>query len=280
MLKKISALLCAICLIIAFPLAVLADTSAVKLIDEAQLLSSSEYEEVLGTLENVSSKYDVDIAVLTVDGLNGKDIVSFSDDYYDEHGYGTGEDNSGVLWVIDMGSRESYITTSGEGISAVTDYGKDLLAGEVNPYLSAGDYRGAMVAYADTMDRYFDAERKGQPVDTYEQETEPEAYERSAGDYAAGGAVSLGAGFGLSFAATSGMKRKMKSVRRQTSASAYADPHGLNLRENTDRYLYHRIVAVPLPRNDGPRNGPQGGGSSVHMSSGGHMHGGGSLGKF
>ena len=280
MLKKISAILCAICLIIAFPLAVLADTSAVKLIDDANLLSSAEYEEVLATLENVSSKYDVDIAVLTVNGLNGKPIRDFADDYYDEHGYGTGEDKSGVLWVIDMDSRESYITTAGEGISAVTDYGKDLLAGEVNPYLSSGDYSGAMKVYAATMDNYFEQERAGTPVDNYEQETEPEPPERTAGSYAAGGVVSVGAGFGLSFAATSGMKRKMKSVRRQTSATAYADPHGLNLRENTDRYLYHRIVAVPIPRNDGPRNGSMGGGSSVHMSSGGTMHGGGSLGKF
>lgn len=276
MLKKISALLCAICLIIAFPLAVLANTSAVKLIDEAQLLSSSEYEEVLGTLENVSSKYDVDIAVLTVDGLNGKDIVSFSDDYYDEHGYGTGEDNSGVLLVVDMESSQWYITTEGEGISAFTDYGIDLCGNELaSNYLSSGRFADGFKRFAEIADDYFAKERAGQPVDNYEQETEPEANERSAGDYAAGGAVSLGAGFGLSFAATSGMKRKMKSVRRQTSASAYADPHGLTLRENSDRYLYHRIVAVPLPRNDGPRNGSMGGGSSVHMSSGGHMHGGG-----
>lgn len=272
MLKKISAFLCAICLVIAFPLAVLADTSAVKLIDDAHLLSSSEYEEVLGTLENVSNKYDVDIAVLTVDGLNGKDIVSFSDNYYNEHGYGTGEDNSGVLLVVDMASNQWYITTEGEGISAFTNYGIDLCGNELaSNYLSSGQYADGFKRFAEIADDYFAKERGGQPVDA----PEPEANERSAGDYAAGGAVSLGAGFGLSFAATSGMKRKMKSVRRQTSASAYADPHGLTLRENSDRYLYHRIVAVPLPRNDGPRNGSMGGGSSVHMSSGGHMHGGG-----
>lgn len=279
MIKKISAFLLALALCIALPLAVLADTSAVKLIDEAGLLSSSEYDEVLGKLEEVSSKYDVDIAVLTVNGIFGKTIRDFSDDYYDEHGYGTGEDKSGVLWVIDMNSRESYISTSGEGISAVTDYGKDLLAGEVNPYLSNGDYKGAMIAYAETMDEYFEKERAGEPVDTYGG-TEPEDRETPAGAYAAGGVGSVAAGFGLSFAATGGMKRKMKSVRRQTSASAYADPHGLRLTENTDRYLYHRIVAIPLPRNDGPRNGMGGGGSSVHMSSSGSMHGGGSLGKF
>ncbi len=280
MIKKISAFLLALALCIALPFAVLADTSAVKLIDEAGLLSTSEYDEVLGTLESVSSKYDVDIAVLTVNGLNGKTIRDFSDDYYDEHGYGTGEDKSGVLWVIDMDSRESYISTSGEGITAVTDYGKDLLAGEVNPYLSAGDYKGAMTAYAATMDEYFAKERAGEPVDNYNEPQEPVERTTTAGDYALGGVGSAAVGFGLSFAATSGMKRKMKSVRRQTSANVYADEQGLNLYENSDRYLYHRIVAVPIPRNDGPRNGSMGGGSSVHMSSGGHMHGGGSLGKF
>ena len=274
LMKKISAIIAACLLCIAFPLAVLADTSAAKLIDGAGLLSASEAEEVTQALEQVSSKYNVDIAVLTTNDLGGKSIRDYADDYYDEHGYGTGEDKSGVLWVIDMGSRESYVTTVGEGITAVTDYGKNLLAEEVNPYLSDGDYRGAMLAYVNTMDNYFSQERAGTPVDTY---GEPEQERTtSTGAYAGAGVVSVGAGFGASFAITGSMKRKMKSVRRQNSANQYADQNGLHLVENTDRYLYHRVVAVPLPRNDGPK----GGGSSVHMSSGGTMHGGGSLGKF
>ena len=274
--KKIAAFLAALTLCLAFPLAVLADTSAVKLIDDANLLSSSEYEEAVAILEGVSSKYDVDIAVLTVNGLQGKTIRDFSDDFYDEHGYGTGEDKSGVLWVIDMDSRESYISTSGEGISAVTDYGKDLMAGRLNPYLSSGDYLGAIKEYANIADEYFSAERSGQPVDNYEPETQ-ETEPAGAGTYVAGGVASVAGGFGLSFAATGSMKRKMKSVRRQTTANAYATDAGIQLTEHSDRYLYHRIVAVPIPRNN---DGPKGGGSSVHMSSGGHMHGGGSLGKF
>ncbi len=274
-LKKIAVFLAAFVLCLAFPLAILADTSAAKLIDDANLFSSSEYEEATAILEEVSNKYGVDIAILTVNGLQGKTIRDFSDDFYDEHGYGTGEDKSGVLWVIDMDSRESYISTSGEGISAVTDYGKDLMAGRLNPYLSSGDYLGAVREYSQVMDEYFQAERSGQPIDNYG----PEPGEREpvgAGTYAAGGVASVAGGFGLSFAATGAMKRKMKSVRRQSSANAYASNAGIQLTENTDRYLYHRIVAVPIPRNDGPR----GGGSSVHMSSGGHMHGGGSLGNF
>lgn len=275
MIKKISAILLALALCIAFPLAVLADTSAVKLIDDAGLLSSSDYEEALSALEEVSNKYGVDITVLTVNSTNGKLIRDYADDYYDEHGYGTGDEKSGVLWVIDMGERESYVSTSGEGITAVTDYGKELLSNKVNPYLSDGDYKGAIEAYAETMDEYFSKERAGQPVDNYDggQQEEQSA---GAGSYVAGGVVSVGAGFGLSFAATAGMQRKMKSVRRQTSATAYADQKGLTLVENTDRYMYHRVVAVPIPRDDGPK----GGGSSVHTSSSGSTHGGGSLGKF
>ena len=272
--KKVSALIVAILLCAVFPLAVMADSSAAKLIDGAGLFSSSEAEEVTRTLEAVSSKYDVDIAVLTTDGLDGKTIRDFADDYYDQHAYGTGADKSGVLWVIDMDSRESYVTTSGEGITAVTDYGESLLADTVNPYLGSGDYVGAMKAYAETMDNYFEKEREGQPVDTYEDGQREKT--TSAGAYAAGGVVSAGIGFGISFAITGSMKKKMKTVRRQSSANAYADENGLHLVENSDRYLYHRVVAVPLPKN----NGSRGGGSSVHTSSGGSMHGGGSLGKF
>lgn len=273
MIKKISALIAACLLCIAFPLAVLADTSAVKLIDGAGLLSPSDAEEVTASLEQVSSKYNVDIAVLTTNSLDGKTLRDYADDYYDEHGYGTGSDRSGVLWVIDMGSRESYVSTSGEGITAVTDYGKGLLADTVNSYLRSGDYKGAMLAYANTMDEYFSKERAGTPVDIYGEQKEKKT---SAGAYAGAGVVSAGAGLGISFGITGGMKKKMKSVRRQMTANAYADQNGLNLIENTDRYLYNRVVAVPLPRNEGPR----GGGSTVHVSSSGSTHGGGSLGGF
>lgn len=272
--KKIFAFVAALLLCIAFPLAVLADTSTAKLIDSAGILSPADSEEVLSALEKVGNHYAVDIAVLTTNGLNGKSIRDFSDDYYDEHGYGTGSDHSGVLWVIDMESRESYVTTSGEGISAVTDYGKQLLADTVNPYMRSGDYKGAMLAYAETMDEYFAKERAGNPVDTYEEAKRE--HKTSAGAYAGAGVISAGIGFGISFGITGSMKKKLISVRKQASANAYADENGLNLKENTDRYLYHRVVAVPLPKNDGPR----GGGSTVHTSSSGSTHGGGSLGGF
>ena len=281
MIKRISAILTALLLCLAFPIAVFAASSLPKLTDEAGLLSEAEFQEVNNALDAVSETYDADIAVLTVNGLGGKTIRDFADDYYDENGYGTGDDKSGVLWVIDMDSRESYITTSGEGITAVTDFGRDELAEAVYPYLSSGDYKGAMLEYARTMDNYFRAESEGSPVDTYDDyDEEPEVEEEkttSPGAYAGGAGIAVAGGFGLSFAATGAMKRKMKSVRQQTSASAYADQEGFHLTENTDRYLYHRVVAVPIPRDN--NNRPTGG-SSVHISSSGSTHGGGSLGKF
>ncbi|MBR3242852.1 MAG: TPM domain-containing protein [Parasporobacterium sp.] len=274
MIKKITTLFAALLLCLAFPIAVLADGNAEKLVDNAGLLSESEASIVTESLEKVSDKYDADIAILTTNGLDGKSIQNFSDDYYDQNGYGTGDEKSGVLWVIDMDSRETYVTTSGEGIAAVTDYGKDLLASEVNPYLSSGDYVGAMNAYADTINYFFEQERAGTPVDTYGKPAEKK--ETGVGTYVIIGIVCLGIGFAISFAITGSMKKKMKSVRRQSTANAYADQNGLNLMENTDRYLYNRVVAVPLPKNDSSG----GGGSSTHISSSGSTHGGGSLGKF
>lgn len=275
MVKRVLAILASLILTIALPLMVLADTSVEKLIDGANILSSSGFEEVKTALEDVSNKYGVDIAVLTTNGLDGKTIRDFSDDYYDQHGYGTGSDRSGVLLVVDMGSREVYISTSGEGITAVTDYGRDLLANRIMPAMGDGNYARAFKEYATTMDEYFAAEREGRPVDNYGGGQE-EKTEYGAGTYALGGGISVAGGAGIAAAATGAMKRKMKTVVRQRGASAYASEEGLKLTESTDRYLYHRIVVIPLPRNDGPR----GGGSSIHTSSGGFTHGGGSLGKF
>lgn len=265
--KKITALLAACLLCLVLPFTVLADSQASKLTDNAGLLSASEAEEVTAALEQVSNKYNVDIAVMTTYGTNGIDIMTFSDQFFLDHGLGTGTDRSGVLLTLDMEGRQWHISTHGEGILAFTDYGIEQCGERIRSYLSSGAYADGFKEYANVADEYFEQERAGTPVDNYGGAAERKA--PGTGTYILAVVVSLLAGFGISFAITGSMKRKLKSVVRQTSANAYADQGGLKLRENTDRYMYHHVVAVPLPRNNSS------GGSSTHMTGGSTFGGGG-----
>lgn len=44
--------------------------------------------------------------IVTVDSLNGKTVEEYADDYYDDNGYGYGENNSGILFLVAMDDRE------------------------------------------------------------------------------------------------------------------------------------------------------------------------------
>lgn len=263
MIKKMTAFLAVLALVLLLPVSAFAEGSAPLLVDDAGLLSETERQEVLSRLESVSSKYGVDIAVYTTGDTGGMNVTTYSDQYYLDHGYGTGEDRSGTLLTISMSERDWHLSTHGEGIQAFTDYGIEQLGQSIGSYLSGGDYAGAFKEYAEIADRYFSSERDGKPVDVPP---------RGAGFYVILAVASLVLGFIFSFAATGAMKKKMKSVARQASASAYATEGGIRLTENSDRYLYHRVVAVPIPRNNSS------GGSSTHSTGGSTFGGGG--GKF
>ena len=82
-----------------------------RLVDNAGLLNGFEAEQVLEYLDQVSEKQKMDIAVVTVPSLGGKDVQAYADDFYDDNGYGMGEDDDGILLLISMSEREWAMTT-------------------------------------------------------------------------------------------------------------------------------------------------------------------------
>ena len=94
-----------------------------RLVDDAGLLSDSEEEELLGELDEISERQEFDVAVVTVNSLEGKTAEAYADDFYDYHGYGFGTDHDGILLLVSMEARDWHITTTGYGITAFTDAG-------------------------------------------------------------------------------------------------------------------------------------------------------------
>lgn len=76
--------------------------------------------------------------VVTVDSLNGKTVEEYADDYYDDNGYGYGENNSGILFLVAMDDREWNISTSGDAITAFTDAGLAYMGDQFVSDLSDG----------------------------------------------------------------------------------------------------------------------------------------------
>lgn len=275
--KVFSLILCLLMLSSLF-LAAGASSYLPMVIDSADLLSGEERTDLEDKAQELRTEYEMDVVILTVDTLDGKSAQNYADDYYDDNGYGYGEDYSGILFLLAMEEREWYISTCGDAIYAFTDYGLEQLGENVVPFLSTGLYYEAFVTYLVLLPDYFDAYRDGQPIDGhaddsgdyYHGEQEQVVYYDS--NKAPSLAISLVIGFVTALVAVLIMRGAMNTKRPQRSAGDYLKPGSFHLRTHQDMFLYSQVHKV---RKQQSNSGGNGGGSSIHRSSSGRSHGGG-----
>jgi uncharacterized protein len=235
------------------------------LVDKADLLTDDEEADLLQLLESVSQNRQCNIVVLTVDDYTGP-IQDYADDYFDYNGFGADYNDSGILFMLCMGTREWAFSTSGEGIYAFTDYGQEELIDNILPYLSDGDYYRAFTTYAKMCDDYLGSYEDGAAIDvdnTY----------RSSGDNIKLILISLLCGFGAALIPIFFMGAQLKTVHSQANAAGYQSHQGLNMKSHEDRYVTTRVTHTPIPKDNDSRSHSSGG-SSTHTSSSGHSHGG------
>lgn len=264
--KRVTSLLIGIFLLIACALPVFAATP--KVVDNADLLTDGETAALEAMAQAIADEYQMDIVILTVNSTDGRSIEAYADDYYDSHDYGIGPYYSGVLMMLAMDTREWAISTCGDTIYALTDYGLDALFDAMADDLSEGEYYRAFETYLEELPRYFDAYRNGQPIDGYREEHR----EPGAGDYLRIVLVSVLIGAAVGGIAILIMRGQMNTAKAQTGATSYLRDGSFLLTRHLDLYLYSRV-------NRSARQQSSGGGSSTHRSSSGRSHGG-SHGRF
>lgn len=265
--KNILSVLCALGLCMAVVTPAFAKGNIVRLVDNAGLLTEAEQSELLAKLDDISERQQADIVVVTTNALDGKTAVEYADDFYDDNGYGYGEEADGALLLISMEDRDWCISTSGYGMTAITDDGVDYISDKVLSYLKDEDYEKAFSTYAELCDEFFAQAKSGEPYDGKHMPKEPFNTVIML-------LVALGTGMVLALVITGLMKSKLKSVKMQSAAGNYIKKNSMNITESTDLFLYRNVV-----RTEKPKSEKSSGGSSTHSSSSGKKHGGGS-GKF
>lgn len=265
-----------------------------RIVDEADLLTAQEEAALEVESARIAEAYQIDVVILTVDSLGYKDPETFADDYYDSHDYGYGTSYSGVLLVLSMEYRDWTISTTGEGIYALTDYGIQALFSQMADDLAADRYYDGFCAYLSGLESYFEEYANGSPVDGPQYEYNgPGIYYPGTGE----GVIhydrqsltdrlpgmlllSLVIGGGVGAIAILVMRSGMNTAKSQSGAGNYVKS-GLILRSQVDQYLYSNTHRVRRDNDSGPHHHPGGGGggSRVHHSSSGRSHGGGH-GKF
>ena len=241
------------------------------LVDEAGLLSEEESSTLINKLEEISQRQKNEVAVVTVNSLEGKTAEAYADDYYDYNGYGYGENDDGLLLLVSMGEREWAVTTYGYCHTvAFTDAGLDYISSEFRRKLSSGEYAKAFDCFAGLCDDFLTQAATGEPYDV---DNMPKGKVSPFWLY-----TDLVVAFFISFGIVNGKPRNLKSEKKQASAKAYERGGSLSLRRSTDSFV-NRIVTQKTIRNEKNSSSGSSGGSSSHISSSGRSHGG-TSGKF
>ncbi len=292
--KRFFAILLALvlCLCCAVP-ALAANIERSRVSDGAELLDDDEVAQLTSKLDEMSTRLQMDIVVMTSDDLQGYDTATeCADELYEYCGYGFGDDKDGIMLFISMDDRDWAISTCGKAIDVFTDDDCDYIADEIVPYLSDGDYYEAFDYFADLCDdlctQYdenggdwsddpiYDDDYFDDDYDDYRDFTLPS--EKLSPVWIL---ISIVVGVLLSAMIVSTMVSNLKSVRFQPSASSYVKPGTMSVSDSSDLFLYSTMTRTPRPKHDDDSSSGSMhmGGSTVHMSSSGTMHGG-TSGKF
>lgn len=237
-----------------------------RLLDMASLLSDEDVDSLTARLDELSLRQKMDVVIATTNTLEGKSVVAYADDLYDNCSFGYGANRDGLILVISMEDNDWYISTCGYGVTAFTDAGIKYIGEQIVPYLSDRDFAGAFATYITLCDEFITQARTDKPYDIGSLPRKPMS--------PAWILVCLIIGLILSCVTVGKMKAKLTTVRAQAAANSYMKNDSMNITDSREMFLYKNVT-----RTKRSNESSGGGGSSTHTSSSGTSHGGGG-GKF
>lgn len=237
-------------LVLAFGLPIVA-LSGGLLADNANLLSSTEREELSELLETLSDEVGFDIAVVTVTSLDGRSVRRYTEDFYKGNGYGRGEYDSGIMLLVSIGDREFHIHPQGRADKVFDYFSLATLESAFIDSLSSGDYYGAFYSFGIAVSEAVE----NQGDNTYYEDSS----ESGIGDTRQKLLIALVIGLVISFILVTVKKMRMTTVKAANSASDYVIRGSLNVTHSSDRYLYSTVTKVRKSNNSGGGRSSRGG---------------------
>lgn len=228
-------------------------------VDAAGALTTDELTALNEKASSVSEQYSCDVAVVFVTDTGGKDIESFAFNVFDMGGYGYGENDDGVMLVVDTVARNFQCITHSFGAYAFTDAGQEYIDDYYIPYLKDNDWAGAADAFISAAAELLAKAREGTPVDVYNMPKEPMSLMWIV--------IDLIIGFVLSLIPISILKKQLKTVNVQRSAQSYVSEGSFYLSRSNDRFIHRSVSKTPRPKPNDNNHGGGGGGTSFHTSS-------------
>lgn len=252
-----------------------------RVYDMAGLLTPEEIQGFEQTISEYRNRMKLDLVVVTTNDSEGKTAQEYADDFYDQGGFGYGKKKNGVLFLIDMDTRQLYVSTGGDVIRLLSDKRIDKILDNTYEYAREEDYAGSVdVFLKDVSDDYKKGIESGQY--NYDTETGAISVHRSIRWYEA--LLALGVSAFVAAGACNSVVHQYGMKKEHDHAAGYlmayrADSKFLYQNE-ADQLLNKSVSTMILPRSSNRfgGGGASSGSSSTHTSSGGSTHGGGGRG--
>ena len=218
--------------------------------DDAALLSDEEQQSLSEEITNLQETTGWEVYVLTTEDAQGKTARDYADDFYDTTA--TGDD--GVVFLIDMDNREVTISTAGEAIYYLNDDRIDDILDNCYDYVVDGEYASCFSSMLSDAEYYYHVLTMGEILFAV---------------------VLAAAVFAAVFFGITGKYRLKFGGGYQYDDHAFGK---VNLTGQEDRFVNQMVTHRRIQTNSGSSGGgsSHSGRSTVHTSSSGRSHGGGS----
>ncbi len=240
--KRICSLFLMLLLVCSLAVHALAAEERPLVVDQAGLMTQEQVDDLAVRAEAVGARYQMDVVILTANTLGGKSPDDYADDFFDGNGYGKGEKDSGIIFLLAMQERQWQVVAYGTAADCMSGREAEASGEAVVSYLSDGEYYNGFLEWLSILPDYMEgAPAEGQPNFV----------------------VSLIIGAVVALIVVLIMRSAMNTKRQQASARHYLVPGTYHLSVVQDFYLYSRVTKTARPKS----NGSSGGGRS--RSSGG-----------
>ena len=239
--RRLAAFCTALLLMLLLSLPVAAAAPFVR--DECGAFDADTLSSLEAAAAAAGEGHDCDVYFVAVDTIGDATQRDYAKDYYRANDLGSGEDRSGILFLLAVGDRKYVTITYGEGVTAFTDYRIGQIEDSVVPLLSNSDWAGAAQTFislcADTLDYYA---QNDTPIDVPGSEDEGSSLWASLIFVIGIPVVIAGVICGVLYS-------QMKTAKLKTEANDYIGA-GLKLRVKTDHYTHTDRVQVYDPPAD------------------------------
>lgn len=245
-----------------------------KIYDFADLFTEEEEFFLYNSVNFYIETYDMDMVIVTINDNNKLDAGEYAKDFYDYNYFGKNDKLDGIIYLIDMDTREVYIDTSGNAKLVYDDDRIDRMLDKSFNSLSIGRYYQAAKDFVNDASVYASSGIPDSNEDYFINDKGFLEKKKSAN-----WAITIVGALTIPTVVLIIFISKHKGIKLAVEADNYIDKDKAASVISNDTFLTTHTSRVAIPKStsssSGGRSGGRIGGSSISHGSSGRSHGGG-----